>query len=43
MKVEKKLKTFYILGYLLKLPMKIWRFGERDRVRNKADGYSCIP
>jgi len=26
-KVEKKLETFYILGYLLKLLMKIWRFG----------------
>jgi len=26
MKVEKKFKTFYNFGYLLKLLMKIWRF-----------------
>jgi len=26
-KVEKKQKYFYILGYLLEINMKIWRFG----------------
>jgi hypothetical protein len=27
MKVGKKKKSFYVLGYLLKLIIKIWRFG----------------
>jgi hypothetical protein len=27
MKIEKKSESFYILGYLLELIIKIWRFG----------------
>jgi hypothetical protein len=29
MKVEKKSKSFYVLGYLLELIIKIWRFGKK--------------
>jgi hypothetical protein len=32
MKVEKTAESFYILGYLLELIIKIWRFGGENKI-----------
>jgi hypothetical protein len=36
MKVEKKTKSFYFLGYLLELIIKIWRIGGQKKKKKKT-------